>query len=91
MIQAKYFPLEEHMKQREKEYLDIIEKGKLAEERIISYVDTLVTAMNPKKMDYSQINGPPDPHPCCIDICLLDPEEYDEDYFKIVNCCQRHV
>ena len=26
MIQAKYFPLEEHMKQREKEYLDIIEK-----------------------------------------------------------------
>lgn len=76
------------------QYLEIIqkiEKSKQAEERIITYVDTLVTAMNPKQFDYSQINGVPDPHPCCIDICLLDPEQYDEDYLELVNCVQRHV
>ena len=92
MIQAKYFPLTlEHM-HKEKEYLDLIQKANLAEERIISYVDTLVTAMNPMPMDnFNKIHTVPDPHLCCIDICLLDPNEYDEHYLKIVNCVQRHV
>ena len=27
----------------------------------------------------------------CIDICLLDPTQYDDDYLQIVNCCKRHV
>lgn len=80
MIQAKYFPLEEHMKQREKEYLDIIEKG-------ISGRKNNLLRRHVSHSNESKKNGPPDPHPCCIDICLLDPEEYDEDYFKIFNCC----
>jgi hypothetical protein len=78
----------------EKQYNEIIQKinkGNEAEQRIISYVDTLITAINPKTFDYNQINEVPEPHPCCYDICLLNPEEYDEDYLRLVNCVQRHV
>ncbi len=42
-------------------------------------------------MDFNQINKVPDPHPCCIDISLLDPDQYDSDYIELVNCVQRHV
>jgi hypothetical protein len=90
MIQAKYFPLNESDINKETEYLDLIERGQLAEIRINTYVDTLITALNPKT-DLSQIPVVPDPHPCCIDICLLDPNQYDDDYLQIVNCCQRHI
>lgn len=72
--------------------MNFIQKGKEAEERIITYVDTIVTAINPKQTDLNIINPVvPDPHPCCIDICLIDPDDYDEDYLELVNCVQRHV
>ncbi len=85
------FPLtqEKYLANKEHKYLELIRKSEIAEQTIINYVDTLVTAMNPA--DYQNLE--PDvqaEHPCCIDICLLDPAEYDEDYLKLVNCCQRH-
>ena len=85
-------PLQEDQITKYDEYMNLIQKGKEAEERIITYVDTIVTAMNPKQTDLNIINPVvPDPHPCCIDICLIDPDDYDEDYLELVNCVQRHV
>jgi hypothetical protein len=71
------------------QYVEIINKGERAEYRITSYVDTLISAMNFKALPLNP--EVPDPHPCCIDIRLLDETEYDKDYIELVNCTQRHV
>ena len=88
-LKEQYFPLAPDMYLNYDAYLDIINRGREAENRILTYVDTLVTAINYK--DIPQHPVVPDPHPCCIDIQLLDEELYDEDYTELVNCTQRHV
>ena len=65
-----------------------IEEGLLAETIVINYFDTLITAMNIRMGN--QANEVPDPHPCSIDIKNILPENYDNDYEQIQNCCQRH-
>ncbi len=77
------FPLNSDDMPKYNEYLETIKEGDAAYYRVTSYVDTLFTAMNPK--DFS------DPHPCCIDIQLLDENLYDSHYIELVNCTQRHV
>ncbi len=91
-ISMQQFPLTQNkMKEgQEKILIQNIINGNKAESIVISYVDTLVTAMNPS--DYTLMEKKvPEPHPCCIDINLLDINEYDQDYIDLVNCCQRHM
>lgn len=84
------FPLTQNKINQEQELLQNILNGVIAEQKVVSYVDTLVTAMNPS--DYTLLqNNVPEPHPCCIDINLLDQDQYDQDYINLVNCCQRHI
>ena len=90
MIKAKHIPFTEEDSITQTEYFKILKIGDEAEERVITYVDTLITAINPRE-SLPEIIQTPDPHPCCIDINLLNPEEYDEDYLQILNCTQRHV
>jgi hypothetical protein len=68
---------------------DIIKQGKKAEEKIITYTDTLITATNTRTEAYA--NEIPDPHPCSIDTRTISQDDKDSDYESIINCCQRHV
>lgn len=73
--------------------LKLIEEGHSSEKRMITYMDTLVTAMNPKYFQTEMFESP-DEHPCCLDISLLDDydeKSLDEDYLHIVQLTQRHV
>lgn len=69
------------------EIQNLIKLGVESEQRIINYTDTL-TAMNDNKIRTNEI---PDPHPCSINITLVDPDKKDDDYFNLINFCQRHV
>jgi len=67
-----------------------IAKGQEAEDAIIKYVDTLVTAMN-TRTSYDGPNSAPDPHPCSLNTNTIEATQLDNDYESIINCCQRHV
>jgi hypothetical protein len=67
-----------------------IVKGQEAEDAIIKYVDTLVTAMN-TRTSYDGPNSAPDPHPCSLNTNRIEASQLDNDYESIINCCQRHV
>jgi hypothetical protein len=70
----------------------IIEEGKCAELRVISYVDTIQTAVNPKEQcDRTPVV--PVPHPCSRDMTdfLDDSAGMDDHYADLINCVQRHV
>ena len=70
----------------------IIEDGVIAEKKIITYTDTLITAMNMRLQNGEILQlGVPDPHPCSYRTASIDPEKLDNDYNDITNCCQRHV
>lgn len=88
-LKVKLFPLTENNMNEFSSFINIIKLGSEAESRIVTYVDTLVTAMNNKEIPANPVV--PDPHPCCIDIQLLDDELYDNDYIELVNCTQRHI
>lgn len=88
-VKEQIFPLSDDLIKNYDSYLTIIDEGRVAEQRIITYVDTLITAINLK----NEVVDPqvPDPHPCCIDIQLLDEDSLENDYIELVNCTQRHV
>ena len=88
-LKEQHFPLTSESLVNYERYLNIINHGKKAEKRIITYVDTLVTAFNHKTIPVNP--EVPDPHQCFIDIQLIDDELYDNDYVELVNCTQRHV
>jgi len=88
-LKMKNFPLKEDDMYLYDQYLKLIKDGNDAEDRVTSYVDTLITALNKKDIPVNpQV---PDPHPCCIDIQLLDDSQLENDYIELVNCTQRHV
>lgn len=70
------------------EKVKIIEEGLQAEERIITYADTLITATNPR--EEPQEARVPDPHPCSISYLNLTEDQLEQDYAELINCCQRH-
>lgn len=67
---------------------ELIENAKKSEKIIIDYTNTLLTAMN-RRTD-EQEACVPNPHPCSLDQNLIKPEDKNEFYESIVNCCQRH-
>jgi hypothetical protein len=84
------FPLNNNNIERYDSYLDIMRTGVEAEERLTTYIDTLVSAMNPREA-VEEDQCVPEPHPCCLDIMLIPPNEYSEDFNNLLNCMQRHV
>jgi hypothetical protein len=71
-----------------------IEYGDEAEGVVLKYVESLLTAMNPRDIQtVHAVNEVPDPHPCSKNISesIGDDEAMDIDYEDLCNCCQRHV
>ncbi len=64
---------------------------KLAEKRILSYADTLITAMNERLETGGLQPGVPEPHPCSLRTSQISSDELKNDYLDLANCCQRHV
>ena len=60
-----------------------------SEKTVITYTNTLITAMNPRKEP--QANVVPNPHPCSLDYKTILIEARDSQYEALNNCCQRHV
>ncbi len=88
------FPLESCNISKYQDYVILINNGIKAEEIMIKYIDTLVTAMNPRDVSRdteTDNQGTLDPHPCCIDISLIAQGDYPTDFKELVNCVQRHV
>lgn len=73
--------------------LALVRDGAEAERRVLSYVDFLQTAVNPRPPDARVRAEVPDPHPCSVDMStvLLDPQKREEQYVELVNCVQKHV
>ncbi len=72
----------------------IVTDGVSAEFRVLSYVDTLLTAMNTRDEPVNPIHAAvPDPHPCSKDIIssINNENEMAADYEELANCVQRHV
>ena len=63
-----------------------VENGKLAEERVCSNADTLLSAFNSRLSSLNDAQVP-EPHPCSRDFKYISPEDYDNDYEELVNCC----
>ncbi|RNA24394.1 ATP-dependent DNA helicase PIF1 [Brachionus plicatilis] len=74
---------------RRSQILDLIKQGKEAEETVIKYAETLLSATNPRTCP--SCNTTPETHPCTIDFTNLNPEQHLKDYEDIINCVQRHV
>jgi len=75
-------------------FVKLINDGIEAEEIMTKYIDTLVTAMNPRDIakDLEIVNqGTLGPHPCCLDLSLIAQADYPADFSELVNCVQRHV
>ena len=68
-----------------------IEEGIEAEKRILSYADTLITAMNERLETGGLQPGVPEPHPCSLRTSQIWSDELKNDYLDLANCCQRHV
>lgn len=66
----------------------LVQEGIEAEQKVIAYTNTLLTANN-TRIQPNQTTGVPDPHPCSIDPRTVTDKE--KDYEDIINCCQRHV
>ena len=63
-----------------------IEAGKLAGKQVCTYIDTLVTAINPVQGDYW---SKPKTHPCKVNFENI--QDYDSDYANLVNSVQKHI
>ena len=68
--------------------VEITKEGLKAEEIVITYTDTLLTAMNDNQERLTEV---PNPHPCSLNTENIKAEDLDTDYFNLINCCQRHV
>jgi hypothetical protein len=84
---GKVFTNIEEIEQFEKK----VDNGIQAEKLILSYVDTLITAMNTRIDNGGLQIGVPDPHPCGLRTTDIEDSKLDNDYLDICNCCQRHV
>ncbi|CAF1095497.1 unnamed protein product, partial [Brachionus calyciflorus] len=69
--------------------VDDIEKGKDSEHKIITYIDTLISAMNPRTQFVE--NCVPNPQPCSIKTSNVNVDDLEKDYENLINCCQRHA
>ena len=67
--------------------------GKLAEQRVSTYADTLLTAMNSRPRFVADFVTVPDHHPCTKNkLEFLDnPDSLDADSLELPDCCQRHI
>ncbi len=70
-----------------------ISEGEEAEQRVISYVDWLQTATNPRPLGGDNRPEVPDPHPCSVDMTkvISDPEKRESQYIELCNCVQKHI
>ncbi|CAF0951603.1 unnamed protein product [Brachionus calyciflorus] len=67
----------------------LIKEGEDAEKIVLTYTNTLVTAMNPRiSFDEAIV---PEPHPCSLNTNKIPVNEFESDYENLINCCQRHV
>ena len=64
----------------------LIEDGEITEKEVRSYVDKLVTAINPISSDDYWLK--PKTHPCKL--LFSDISDYDSDYVDLVNSIQKH-
>lgn len=78
----------DHTIDKRLELENLVKIGLESEEKVINYTDTLLTAMNDSS---ERLNEVPDPHPCSVDVSSIEPDKIDEDYYNLINCCQRHV
>src|ERR1035438_1855689 len=78
--------------ERQTALLKIIQLGEQSERCVLTYVDTLLTAINLRENIFDTV-GVPDPHPCSKNMLnfLDNDEEIKADYEVLVNCCQRHI
>ena len=67
-----------------------VNEGKLAEDEICNYVDSIVTAENPSPPHEGEWVKP-DIHPCKKEIKKLTSSELDKDYADLVNSVQRQL
>ncbi|CAF0924282.1 unnamed protein product [Brachionus calyciflorus] len=65
--------------------VDDIEKSKESEYIIITYTDTLISAMNPRT-EFVE-NCVPNPHPCSIKTSNVNVDDLEKDYENLINCC----
>ena len=68
----------------------LVEEGKLAEDEICNYVDSIVSAENPNPPQQGEWMKP-DIHPCKKKFKNLTDAELDDDYADLVNLVQRHT
>jgi len=64
--------------------------GTQSESTVITYTDTLLTAVNPREKTKNTIDTT-GPHPCSIDTTGMSDDQLNEDYSEIINVCQRHT
>ena len=71
----------------------ILIHGKLAEQRVITYVNTILRAMNSRPRFVADSVTIPDPYPCTKNMLkfLDNPDSVDADYLELSNCSQRHI
>ena len=78
----------------QKELEQIARDGDVANERVISYIDTLISTNNPLSFDEIDhfIVGHGLDHVCSKDIMQIldDREAMDQDYIDLINSVQRH-
>ena len=67
-----------------------VHEGKLSEDEICNYVDSIVTAENPSSAQQGEWVKP-DVHPCKKKFENLADSELDKDYADLVNSVQRHT
>ena len=72
------------------EHREIISKSIQSKKRLITYIDTVVTAMNEDNFA-ARDQEIPMIHPACIDISLIERSQIPDHYTELINCTQRHV
>ena len=66
-----------------------VNSGKIAAKQVCDYIDSLVTAWNPRSPEDGWVR--PKVHPCKKRYNKLKNEDFDNDYADLVNCVQRHT
>lgn len=64
------------------------ESGVLAEKLFCSYVDSILSTINPVELD---IWRKLDDHPCKTNIESLSQSQLEKDFEDLVNCVQKHI
>ena len=72
----------------------LVDDGILAEQKVLTYTDTLLSAVNTRPDPVNTFNAEvPVPHPCSTNVSaiLKDGAAKDSYYESLANCVQRHV